>query len=219
MIVRAVLAYGLRRKLIDDNPGLDVERHAVRYSGDYDWYAREEVDALVRAAAGEQDAAIYLAAALTGIRRGELLALRWRDIDFAGQAIRVRANLSQGEVVTPKSGKVRTIPMVPVAAHVLAQLGQRERFTEDDDPVFCSGNGGHLDPSALRRRYVAAAKRAGLRPLPFHSLRHHFGSTAIDVASVVQVKEWMGHSEVATTMRYLHHSEPHDRRGAAGAGL
>lgn len=219
MIVRAVLAYGLRRKLIDDNPGLDVERHAVRYSGDYDWYSREEVDALVRAAAGEQDAAIYVTAALTGIRRGELLALRWRDIDFVGQAIRVRGNLSQGEVVTPKSGKVRTIPMVPVVARVLAHLGQRARFTEDDDPVFCSVDGGHLDPSALRRRYVAAAKRAGLRPLPFHSLRHHFGSTAIDVASVVQVKEWMGHSEVATTMRYLHHKEPDDRRGVAGAGL
>jgi hypothetical protein len=59
---------------------------------------REEIDALVRAAASEQDAAIYLSAAMTGLHRGELVALRWRDVDFPGQAIRVRANYSFGEL-------------------------------------------------------------------------------------------------------------------------
>jgi integrase len=52
-------------------------------------------------ASDDQDAAIYLTAALTGLRRGELLGLRWRDIDFPGQAIGVRANLSYGQIVTP----------------------------------------------------------------------------------------------------------------------
>ena len=54
----------------------------------------------------EQDAAVYLTAAVTGLRRGELVALCWRDVDFPGQAIRVRANYSYGQLVTPKSGKV-----------------------------------------------------------------------------------------------------------------
>ena len=85
----------------------------MRYSGDYDFYSREEIDSLVRAAATEQDAAIYLTGAMTGLRRGELVALRWRDVDFRGQAIRVRANYSFGQLVTPKSGKVRSVPMVP----------------------------------------------------------------------------------------------------------
>ena len=58
--------------------------------------------------------------------------------------------------------------------------------------------------SALRRRYAAAAKRAGLRPLPFHSLRHFFGSMAVNKASLVQVQTWMGHSHILTA-RYLHH--------------
>jgi hypothetical protein len=103
----------------------------VSCSGDYDFYSREEVEALARAAASEQDSAIYLTAAMTGLRRGELVALRWRDIDFPGQAIGVRANYSYGELVTPKSGKIRSVPMVPDVAQALARLGQRERFTGD----------------------------------------------------------------------------------------
>src|SRR5512133_2891448 len=107
VVLGAVMRYAQRRDLITANPVEQIERHPVRYSGDYDIYSREEIDALVRAAADAQDAAIFLAAALTGLRRGELLALRWRDVDFPSQAIRVRANLSHGELVTPKSGKVR----------------------------------------------------------------------------------------------------------------
>jgi integrase len=142
---------------------------------------------------------------MTGLRRGELIALRWRDVDLSGEAIRVRGNYSYGQVVTPKSGKVQVVPMVPEVAQHLARLGQRERFTGDDDPVFYNEVGCHIDASALRRRYQAAAKRAGLRPLPFHSLRHHFGSVAVNRASLVQVQAWMGHSHIQTTARYLHH--------------
>jgi integrase len=141
---------------------------------------------------------------MTGLRRGELVALRWRDVDFAGEAIRVRANYSFGELVTPKSGKVRTVPMVPELAHALARVGQRELFTGAQDPVFVSNAGGHLDASALRRRYAEAVKRAGLRPLPFHSLRHFFGSMAVNRATLPQVQAWMGHAHIQTTARYLH---------------
>jgi integrase len=63
---------------------------------------------------------------------------------------------------------------------------------------------GHLDADVLRRRYVSAVERAGLRPLPFHSLRHHFGSMAVNRASLVHVQSGMGHSHIQTTARYLH---------------
>lgn len=204
MIVRAVLAHARSRGWIDGDPSASVERQAVKYSGDYDFYSREEIEALIRTAASEQDAAIYLTAAMTGLRRGELVALRWRDVDFAGQAIRVRANYSYGQLVTPKSGKVRTVPMVPDVAGALARLSQRAHFTADQDPVFAGPGGGHLDASALRRRYAAAITRARLRPLPFHSLRHYFGSAAVNRATLVQVQSWMGHSHIQTTARYLH---------------
>jgi integrase len=204
MIVRAIITHARGRGWIETDPCSSLDRQQVRYSGDYDFYSREEIDALVRAAASEQDAAVYLTAAMTGLRRGELVALRWRDIDFPGQAIRVRANYSHGELVTPKSGKVRSVPMVPEVAQALARLGQRELFMGDEDPVFVGQVGQHMDASALRRRYANAAKSAELRPLPFHSLRHYFGSMAVNRATLVQVQSWMGHAHIQTTARYLH---------------
>jgi integrase len=218
MLVRAILSHARARGLIDADPTATVERQQVRYSGDYDFYSREEIDALVRAAASQQDAAVYLTAAMTGLRRGELVALRWRDIDFPGQAIRVRANYSHGELVTPKSGKVRSVPMVPEVAQALARLGRRKRFTAHDDPVFAGRAGTHLNASTLRCRYADAAKRAGLRPVPFHSLRHYFGSMAVNRASLVQVQSWMGHARIQTTARYLHaKSQADDATLLAGA--
>jgi integrase len=188
------------------NPVASVERHPQRSSGDIDVFSPEEVWALVRAAASEQDAAIYLTAAFTGLRRGELLALRWRDVDFAGSAIRVRASYAGSVVTTPKSGKVRSVPLAPDVAVVLAKLGERECWTGDDDLVFASELGGYLDGSALRRRYAAALGRAGLRPLRFHDLRHTFGTRMIAKADIRRVQEWMGHADVQTTMRYLHYA-------------
>ncbi|MBV9003305.1 MAG: tyrosine-type recombinase/integrase [Solirubrobacterales bacterium] len=205
MVLGAILGYALRRGWVSENAALAVEKHPVRYSGDYDLYSGEEIEVLIRDAASEQDAAIFATAAMAGLRQGELVALRWRDVDFAGHAIRVRGNYSHGDVVTPKSGKVRVVPMVPDVAQHLARIGQRERFTRDDDPVFVNDVGGHIDASALRRRYAAACRRSGLRPLPFHSLRHHFGSVAVNRASLVQVQAWMGHAHIQTTARYLHH--------------
>jgi integrase len=138
----------------------------------------------VRAAASEQDAAIYLTAAFTGLRRGELLALRWRDVDFAGDTIRVRASYAGGALTTPKSGKVRSVPMAPEVASALAKLGHRGHSTDDDDLVFIGEFAGYLDGSALRRRYDIAVKAAGLRPLRFHDLRHTFGTRMIAKADI-----------------------------------
>ena len=192
------------------NPVADVERVRERYSGAFDFYSPEEVMALVRAAEGEQDGAIFLTAAFAGLRRGELVALRWRDVDFANETIRVRASVTHGELGTPKSGKVRSVPMVPDVAEALARLARRERFVGDDDLVFPGLAGEHLDGSALRRRYVAARDRAGLRPLRFHDLRHTFGSLVINRASLRDVQEWMGHASPTTTARYLHHKSRGD---------
>jgi integrase len=74
----------------------EAERHGEGYSGVYDFYSPEEVMALIRAASSEQDGAIFLTAAFTGLRRGELLALRWRDVDFEGEAIRLPRNFTYG---------------------------------------------------------------------------------------------------------------------------
>lgn len=205
---RAMKVWGL-----PTNPAAAVEKPPISRSGDLEVFSPEEVWALVRAATTEQDAAMYLTAAFTGLRRGELLALRWRDVDFANSVIRVRASYAAGVVTSPKSGKVRSVPMAPDVADALARLGTRDDFTADDDLVFVGGTGSFIDPSALRRRYGAALKRAGLRRLRFHDLRHTFGTRMIGKADIRRVQEWMGHSDIQTTMRYLHYA-PRDEDAA-----
>jgi integrase len=204
---------------LPSNPVNDVSRKRERYSGDLDFFSPEEVMRLVRAAASEQDAAIFLTAAYTGLRRGELVALRWRDILFDHEAIRVRASYSYGALTTPKSGRARTVPMVPDVAEALAHL--RPFLVGDADLVFPGIDSAYLDGSALRRRYKAALKRAGLRELRFHDLRHCFGSLAINALTILEVKEAMGHADVKTTMRYLHHRSRADeaRRLAAAFAI
>jgi integrase len=98
IFARARKVYGLRL-----NPVAEVQKFPQQRSGDIEVYSPEEVWALVRAAASDQDAAIYLTAAFTGLRRGELIALRWRDVDFAGSAIRVRSSFAGGALTTPQS--------------------------------------------------------------------------------------------------------------------
>jgi integrase len=188
------------------NPVADVEKPPLPKGGDIEVFSPEEVWALVHAAASEQDAAIFLTAAFTGLRRGELVALRWRDVDFTGSVIRVRASYVDGVLTSPKSGKVRSVPMAPDVAEVLAKLGRRDDFVGDDELVFVGEWGGYLDASALRRRYDAALKRAGLRRLRFHDLRHTFGTRMIGKADIRRVQEWMGHADIQTTMKYLHYT-------------
>ena len=78
--------------------------------------------------------------------------MRWRDVDFPGSAIRVRATYTNGHLASPKSGKVRSVPMAPQVAEALARLGQRDLFTDEDDLVFAGIVGGYLNGSALSKR-------------------------------------------------------------------
>jgi integrase len=211
VILHGIYKRAMKVWAIPRNPVVDVERPRYRVSDDLDAFSPEEVWALVRAAGTEQDAALFLTAAFTGLRMGELLALQWRDVDFAGEAIRVRHSYNiHGGLGTPKSGKVRSVPLVPYVAQALAGLGQRSEFVADDELVFPNELGRFMDASALRDRYKAARARARLRPLRFHDLRHTFGTLAVRKAEVPAVQAWMGHADIQTTMRYVHHRDRGD---------
>lgn len=202
-VLHGLFVWAQRRHKLPANPVANVERRPHAKRGNIDVFSREEVLALVRAAASEQDGTIFLTAAFTGLRLGELLALRWRDVDFTNSAVHVRQSFTNGRVDTPKSGQERVVPMADEVAEALAKLGRRDEHTGDDDLVFCGAQGGHLAGHKLRDRYKAALKKAGLRELRFHDLRHTFGSHAIRTADSREVMEWMGHQDLATTQRYL----------------
>lgn len=206
VLMHAIFRHAVKLYGLPANPVASVDRCRVRSSGDIQVYSPEEVWALVRAAKSDADAAIFLTAPFTGLRRGELLGLRWRDVDFTGSTIRVRASYAAGKLTTPKSGKVRAVPMAPDVASALAKLGDRGRYTGDDDFVFAGEAGLPLDGDALSSRYRDALARAGLRPLRFHDLRHTFGTRMIAKADIRRVQERMGHADIQTTMKYLHYA-------------
>lgn len=200
VLERAVKTHGLLR-----NPAREVAKLRERYDPNaYDFYSPEEIEILGAAAASDQDRAIFLTAAFTGLRMGELIALRWGDVDFDTEALHVYGSYSLGTLTAPKSGLTRTVPMAEQVHHLLK--ARRKNVPHGrSDLVFPGERGEYLDGSALRRRYKKALEAAKLRPLRFHDLRHTFGSIAIDQATIVQVQAWMGHADVQTTMKYMHH--------------
>jgi integrase len=147
---------------------------------------------------------MIVVAAFTGMRMGEMRALRWRDVDFAGGRITISRAFSWDTESSTKSRQMRTVPLARQAGEVLIGLRGRGRFTGRGDFVFCRPDGGEVDRSAIRRRFVAAQREAGLRVRRFHDLRHTFGSLVIRSFDLVAVQAMMGHSKITTTQRYLH---------------
>jgi integrase len=230
-LVCAIYSYGCKESTfaLAHNPARAADRRAEPERARLDFYSPEEVEALARAltaglhrdrtapavgpeeaaaraAEDRQDGELVRVAAYAGLRRGELVALRWRDVDFTLRKLVVRRAVSGGvEVASTKSRRAREVPLPDQAARALDRLSQRRDFSSPDDYVFVNRLGRRLDGSALRRRVERARDAAGLPPLRFHDLRHTYGSQlvagGIDLASV---KAAMGHSRITTTERYLH---------------
>jgi integrase len=165
---------------------------------------------------GYTDRAIFLAAAMTGMRQGELLALRWRDVDWKAKRIRVRRNYTRGHWSTPKSRSgERSVPLSSkVEAELRAHL-RRSPFSGEDDLVFANPLSGEVLPHGpLVRRFKKALKVAGVREIRFHDLRHTFG-TRIAAAGVPMrvLQEWMGHRDYRTTLIYADYEQGDDESG------
>jgi integrase len=100
--------------------------------------------------------------------------------------------------------------MVDQVLVVLDRLSRRPYFTSAGDLVFATEIGGHLHDGQLRKRFYAALATAGLRRIRFHDLRHTFGTLAVQVFPLSDVKAFMGHADIQTTMIYVHHVPQHD---------
>jgi integrase len=167
---------------------------------------------------------LYLVAAMTGLRQGELLGLRWRDIDWPAQKIRVvyphvrRKNSPKYDELllanerrkrSPKSAlSARAVPMADRVGGELDRYYKASAFQGDDGLVFGHPiTGSPLDRHEVSRRFKAALKRAGVREVRFHDLRHTFG-TRMAAAGVPMrtLQEWMGHADLKTTLIYAHYA-------------
>lgn len=218
-------AMGPRRQWATSNPCRGVELPKIPDATEIRFLELDEVEALVSSAQpgayAAIDRALYRTAAMTGLRQGELLALRWRDVDWTAARIRVRQNYVRGQFGTPKSRRsTRSVPMADEVAGELDRLAKVVSAQADDDLVFAARSGEPMERAGVLRRYRHALEAAHLDTSHrFHDLRHTFG-TRMAAAGVPMrtLQEWMGHRDIETTQRYADYApNPHEAALVAAA--
>lgn len=177
----------------------------------FDFLDFAEADRLLEAARREPSWHIMILTALrTGLRLGELRALRWQDADLVARKIMVRRSASKNDVGTPKSGHAREVDL---GLELTAALNAHRHLRSE--LVFAHADGGRmLTENECKHPLRRAYQRAGLRPIGWHMLRHTFAShLTMKGAPLKVVQELLGHSDIRMTMRYAHLS-PNVRRDA-----
>jgi integrase len=136
VLLGGIMGRAKRKGWITANPCADAESVTVRRSEELNVLDVEQVHAVARAAPSDQLAALLLVAAFTGLRQGELLALRRRHVDFADRILHVRRNrpAGTGAEEAPKSHRIRTVPLSDQALVALDGLSRREHFTAPERP-------------------------------------------------------------------------------------
>ena len=199
-ILHSVFAWAVVTERVDRNPveGVPHPRAAQRKGNAL---RPEQVQALLRGFAEEQDRLVFLTLVLTGLRRSELQSLRWRDVDLIENRLRV--------VDSKTETGSRSIALSPALAEQLWQHRRASSYRADADRVYCHPRAGTVYryetfAEALRGAYTAAGMPypKGLRP--FHDLRvTSITNDAIAGANPVALMTKAGHSSMATTRRYL----------------
>jgi integrase len=221
--LHSVFEYARRRRWIAGNPVSLVDLPTGSDPDpDIHFLDGPELEALLRAEpAGRADAwwsverVLYLTAAMTGLRQGELIGLRWRDVDWVAGKIRVRQSFVRGEFGAPKSKRsTRAVPMHDRVAGDLDRHFQHSAYNAEEDLVFAHPHTGRpLDRSKVLKRFKQACDRAGVRQLRFHDLRHTFGTRMAGAGVPMRtLQEWMGHRDFKTTLIYADYAPSADER-------
>lgn len=213
--LRTLYRYAIEREIVASNPTLKLSLPADRNRRERA-ACPTEVQALLSALPdGHQP--LWATAMYSGLRRGELQALRWPAVDLDAGIIEVQASWDAIEgPVAPKSDSGRR--RVPIAsalrsilvAHRLRQPGDATGF------VFASATGRTFDPSNVRRTARRSWERAGLNAVGFHQCRHTFASLMIDAGvNAKALSTYLGHSSIAITFDRYGHLMPGNEREAA----
>ena len=217
MPLRAVFRRAMSRGEVAANPTRGLEFPANRRRRDR-VAAPLEAQALIEALP-ERDRALWATAIYAGLRRGELQALRWCDVDLKGGVIRVVHGWDrEAGLIEPKS--VAAERRVPIAKSLRTLLvSQRLRHGRRGEGFVFSATGERpFDPPTLAERATLAWKRAGLEPISLHECRHTFASLMIAAGvNVKALSTYMGHSTVTLTLDRYGHLLPGNELEAASA--
>ncbi|MDQ3966016.1 MAG: tyrosine-type recombinase/integrase, partial [Actinomycetota bacterium] len=182
----------------------------------------EEVKVFLSTVKGDRLESLYILAITTGLRQGELLGLRWQDVDLNEKVVRVHQQLTRTKgglsFSKPKNNKGRNVTLMDLAIKALMNHRERqkdEKLKMDDlwqetDLVFTSTKGTPLDASCLlKHSFRPLLKRAGLPHITFHCLRHTFATLFFSKGAHPKiVQEMLGHSNISVTMDVYSHMLP-----------
>ncbi|GAB3615891.1 site-specific integrase [Okibacterium endophyticum] len=231
-VLRTMLSEAMREQLVARNVATLVRTPRVERTDVLTW-TPDEAAAFLEANHSDSYVHLYSAALSLGMRKGELLALRWTDIDLDSRELRVRQTVQRlgaghGMVIgTPKTNRSRrTIPLPQIAIDALmarrrAQLVDQQlagdRWNENG-LVFTTSIGTIIEPTNLRRSFDAAIERAGVRRIRFHDLRHTCASLLLAEGVPMRVvMEILGHSAMGITSDIYAHVMPSALTNAATA--
>ncbi len=184
---------------------------------------KEQAQQLLTALHGHNMEALFVLALTTGMRRGEILALKWQDIDFVQNTLQVRRifTRSKGQryvLAEPKTDKSRRSLMLPTLVvdllmqhrtHQQEAKSEAGEFWQALDLVFCTALGTPLNPNKVLERFKTVLKRAGLPDIRFHDLRHSAATMLLTMGVHPKVvQELLGHNQISMTMDIYSHVLP-----------
>jgi integrase len=224
MVLSTALKHAVRLRLIPANPAAEVAKPRPE-EREMTILTDEQVRVFLTAACRSRYYALFALAIATGMRQGELLALRWPDVDFENNTVTVRRTVLRVKgrhvVKEPKTKASRRTITVPAFAVDALHAHRKKMLARGfaDRPVFCSLTGGTMSAQNLRKRtFKPILARAGLPDIRFHDLRHTHASTLLSKGkSIKAVSRRLGHSNVTTTLHTYAHVLPGDDLALADA--
>lgn len=214
-LLHNALRHAVRLRLIPFNPAAEVPRAKPREM-EMQFLSREQVKTLIETSRTRRLHALFVLAVSTGMRQGELLGLKWDDIDFEAGSLTVKRSLAQVKgkffLKEPKSKRSRrTLKLPAVALDALREHREKMEAEGHDSPfAFTTKAGTHISKSNLTRQvFRPALKSAKLPQVRFHDLRHSHCSILLrDGASIKAVSQRLGHSTIELTLRTYFHLLP-----------
>jgi integrase len=217
-VLQRALKVAVNDGLISRNPCAAVDPPQVRRKAIRP-LNRDQVRALFEAAADNRLEALYVVAVHCGLRQGELLGLKWEDVDLELGTLQIRRTLSNGKFTPPKTAKSRrSVSLTPTAVEALKRHSERQAremikadtLYQDQNLVFASQVGTPLSRRNLTRSFKALLRRAGLpHSVRFHDLRHTCATLLLGSGFNGKfVQELLGHATISITLDTYSHVMP-----------